>query len=222
MNAFVLKLIAITAMTIDHIGYVFFPYSTWMRVAGRLTMPIFAFLISEGFRHTKNIDKYIKRMFVLALISAVPFFLLFKTPSDVLFAYLFALLGLKGAQHEADKRKKVLKLLGFAVLSLVFVTDWPLVAPLMVYVFYYANYDKRKIFLGFTSVFFICYGIFYLVCVAINDMGLFLANNIQFGLFLALPIIFLYNGTQGPKAKYLFYWYYPLHLFAIWIIDILL
>ena len=222
MNSFVLKMIAIIAMTIDHVGYVFFPHHIWMRVTGRLTMPIIAFLTSEGFRYTRDIDKYIKRMFLFSIITIVPFYLLFKHPTNVLFAYTLALLGLKYANQEEDRLKKILILIGFALLSLIIASDWPLVGVLMVYVFYYANYNKKKIIINFSLVYFLCYSLLYLACVYFDNMALFNANKIQFGLFLSLPLIFLYNHKQGLKVKYLFYWYYPLHLLVIYLISLVI
>lgn len=40
-----LKMAAVLLMIVDHIGYFFFPEMTWLRVAGRLCVPIWFFLI---------------------------------------------------------------------------------------------------------------------------------------------------------------------------------
>jgi hypothetical protein len=70
-----IKLIAIVAMTIDHIALIVFPrYSLYMpvllmHIIGRLTAPIMMFFIVEGYYYTKNIKKYLLRLFVLAIIS---------------------------------------------------------------------------------------------------------------------------------------------------------
>ena len=74
MNAFKLKVIALTAMIIDHIGGAF-PHHTpfELRVIGRLTFPIFVYLLAEGFRHTRSPGKFLLRLFAFALISE-PFY----------------------------------------------------------------------------------------------------------------------------------------------------
>jgi len=74
MTAFTLKMIALIAMVIDHVGGVF-PDQTFFefRLIGRLTFPIFVYLIAEGFRHTKSPEKFLLRLFAFALISEIPY-----------------------------------------------------------------------------------------------------------------------------------------------------
>lgn len=54
MSGFVLKLIAAVSMLIDHAGLLLFPEQDWMRLVGRLAMPIFAYCIAEGFLYTRS------------------------------------------------------------------------------------------------------------------------------------------------------------------------
>lgn len=74
MSAFTLKIIALAAMLIDHIAAVFpYHFSFGFRVVGRMTFPIFVYLLAEGFRHTRSQTKYLLRLLAFALISE-PFF----------------------------------------------------------------------------------------------------------------------------------------------------
>lgn len=77
MNTFILKLIAITSMIIDHYGAIFVTHEIFYRYIGRLAFPIFCFLLVEGFIHTKDVKRYGKRLFIFALISEIPFDLAF-------------------------------------------------------------------------------------------------------------------------------------------------
>ena len=72
MSVFVLKIIACTAMFLDHIKYanpIFNNFFT--EYFGRLALPIFAFLIAEGYSHTSDLNKYIKRIFIFGVISQI-------------------------------------------------------------------------------------------------------------------------------------------------------
>ena len=78
MTAFVLKLIASACMLIDHIGAVFPTASpTAFRFIGRIAFPVYAYLVAQGCKHTKNINKYLLRLGIFALISEIPFDLAF-------------------------------------------------------------------------------------------------------------------------------------------------
>ena len=73
MSSFVLKLIAIVTMTLDHIGYMVFGKLSFFNCIGRLAFPIFAFQISEGYLHTKSKKNYLFRLLFFAFASQLPF-----------------------------------------------------------------------------------------------------------------------------------------------------
>ena len=73
MTSFTLKIIALITMFIDHSGYVFAGNFSFCNFIGRIAFPIFAFQISEGYKHTKNLKKYFLRLGIFALISQIPF-----------------------------------------------------------------------------------------------------------------------------------------------------
>jgi len=75
MSAFLLKLIALLTMMIDHIGVVYQPLFdvSLYRYIGRIAFPIFVFFVAEGCRRTSNIEKYVLRLGAFALISELPF-----------------------------------------------------------------------------------------------------------------------------------------------------
>ncbi len=74
MTGFQLKLLAMLAMTADHIGAVFFPEIPLLRWIGRLVL---CFFIGEGLRHARSPQRYLLRLTGFALLSELPFDLAF-------------------------------------------------------------------------------------------------------------------------------------------------
>ena len=74
MTTFILKIIALASMIIDHMGSVFPQYfGLEFRVIGRVAFPIFVYLLAEGFKHTRSPYKFLVRLGIFAMISE-PFF----------------------------------------------------------------------------------------------------------------------------------------------------
>ena len=100
LDGTMLKIIAMVSMVFDHVGDMFFPDMMWLRMVGRLAMPIFAFCITEGYIHTRNRNKYLLRMGIFALVSEVPFDLAFEgniniTHQNIMLTFFIAILSLK-------------------------------------------------------------------------------------------------------------------------------
>lgn len=82
MNNTNLKIIAMTAMLLDHI-WVFnpnFPYI--FHIIGRISAPIFIYCSVEAFKHTQNKYKYILRLYLLSLIMSLINGVMFETIGD--------------------------------------------------------------------------------------------------------------------------------------------
>ncbi|MFB5673519.1 TraX family protein [Paenibacillus terreus] len=93
--------IAMITMLIDHIGAVFHPdeLAPW-RIIGRIAFPIYTFALYLGYLHTRNMKRYMFRLFVLALLSQPPFMFAFGTAGlNVIFTLLVSLLALAGADR---------------------------------------------------------------------------------------------------------------------------
>ncbi len=73
ISANTLKIIAVLSMITDHVGFVFFPHELMFRYVGRIAFPIYCFLLTEGFFHTRNIYRYLARMGIFAVLSEIPF-----------------------------------------------------------------------------------------------------------------------------------------------------
>lgn len=73
-----MQYIAMITMLIDHIGAVFYPQVEELRIIGRIAFPIYAFAVYIGYKHTRNVQKYIWRLFWIAVLSQVPFMAAFN------------------------------------------------------------------------------------------------------------------------------------------------
>lgn len=73
-----LKILACMTMLIDHIGAIFFPYIAWIRIVGRISFPLYAFLLAEGVHHTRNLKKYGLRLLLILVLTELPYDLLFR------------------------------------------------------------------------------------------------------------------------------------------------
>lgn len=89
MSVFIIKTIAMIAMLFDHIAEVFgwtgwdiLPLNaTYLRCIGRISFPVFAFFIVNGWKYTRNREKYFLRLALCAVASHIPFTLAFYPPN---------------------------------------------------------------------------------------------------------------------------------------------
>ena len=202
-----LKWIAIITMAIDHLGAVLFPELIWMRYIGRISFPIFCFMLVEGFHHTSNLKKYFLRLSVFALISEIPYDLAFYQTvwyperQNVFFTLMIGLGLLWIWCREKEPVFKVGILIVAMWIAEILHTDYHGYGVLLIALFQFVR-EKNKIWLA--------------VCGAWN---LLWNNAIQYAGMLAIPLIALYNGKRGNGTKYLFYVFYPLHLMILYFIK---
>lgn len=104
-----IKLIAALTMLIDHIGFLFFPEDFLYRVIGRLAMPLFAYCVARGYFYSRKhgtFHKYLLNMFVLAVISQIPFSMVSSGKLNICFTWLLSLLLLAVAETQHDSPLK--------------------------------------------------------------------------------------------------------------------
>lgn len=232
-----LKILALITMTIDHVGVVLLPQYVILRVIGRLTYPIFAYMIAEGCFYTHSKKRYLGGIFALGLVCQLGFFVAMGSlEQSILTSFVLAIITIYALQLVDNRRDfiGVLALIGalaldaFVALALPVIlagTDfsidygfWGILLPAFCYaprIFFKKALDKQRLRLMLACA---TLGI-VLVCIQMNDwMG-----GIQwFSLFAIVPLA-CYNGKRGTwPLKHLFYIYYPAHLVAIWGIALLL
>lgn len=207
MTVFQIKIIAIAAMIIDHIGFFFFPENIWMRMIGRISFPLFAWLIANGVYHTKNIRKYGERLFLFAVISQIPFLLAHRSvdPSFWMLNILFTLfLGLIGIVFL--KNNNIFVVLILAVLAAALNVDYGAFGFLLIIFFYHFFYNWKLLFIAQTALFITAY---------LLSLGSLVDQVQPFGL-VSLLLIAFYNQKLGISAQYLFYIVYPLQYLIIY------
>ena len=101
-----LKLVAVIAMLIDHVGGAFFPTVPVFRWIGRMAFPLFCYCMTVGLLYTHDVRRYLGRLAVFAVVSQ-PFWILAFNRDDILgnltnwniyFTLLLSLLAMWGFQ----------------------------------------------------------------------------------------------------------------------------
>lgn len=234
-----LHIMAMIFMLCDHLWATVIPGNDWLTCIGRLTFPIFAFLIVEGYFHTHDLKKYVSRLFLFALISEIPFNLVmgsslfYPIHQNVLWTFLLGI-WLIHLNEKAKETSKVFVriLVGIGtvvlayVLGLLMMVDYYHAGVLMVLVFYFFrgrewwNYIGQMVLLYYINVEMLS-GFAY----EINIFGEIHYLVRQGFALLALIPIWLYRGKEGYKSKalqYLYYGFYPAHLLILWLVRLMM
>lgn len=235
LTSFTLHILAMLFMLCDHLWATLFPAAEWLTCIGRMAFPIFAFMIAEGYFHTSNVRKYLLRLFIFAVISEVPFNLIYGGSvfypfhQNVLWTFLIALLSI--TLIEKSKALNKWWLIWLTSIAIIFVdytlgtiamVDYFGAGVLTVLVFYFFRERKWWCFAG------------QLVCLAVINIymlgGYYYSvpiagyefEIVQQGFaLLALIPIWLYGGQQGYHSKpfqYFCYAFYPIHLLILYFI----
>ncbi len=221
LDAFQIKVILIILMTLDHLHYLNNIISpnviSVFSVISRGVAPMFAFFAVEGIRHTGNVKKYCFRLFALAGIVFAGNTILNRIFSsaaefqpinnNVIFTLAMGVLALAIIQWSKDKKRRTL----YLILSAnCFITgflwgEWGTVLLPFMFIQYF--FQKN-----------VAYRIAGYILIQIIALLLPFSEPLY---FLVFPFILLYNGRRGIKTdfgKYFFYFYYPIHLWIIYII----
>ena len=241
-----LKAVAIISMIIDHIAYYFYymmPSTIYLvcRILGRFSMPIFVFLIVQGYLKTSNIKKYITRIFKYAivtqvLISIISIFNTTYIPSyevnvyemlNILFSFCLSLCLI----YIIDKRNKffdscvydwIMKVIIFVLIITIYIVsniDYKFIIPTMAILMYVNEIINNKgtkfnKYIYSITLFFIIFILFIIQ----EEIVL------RFSIFSAIFIL-LYNGELGKKSiklKRLFYYIFPIQHFILYLLAMLI
>lgn len=226
LNLFFLKLFAFFCMLIDHLYKIqlLSPHIVFV-ILGRLSFPIFLFLLVNNFFTTSNPFQYKKRLLLFALLSQFPFSLFsFYVKGDieelnVLFTLLSCFLFLQLlTQRPKDKFSLIIK--GELILLFNLFCDYFLLSLLYAYFFYLFKKEK----LTFNAVFFLLLATYYVTILFYNVEQLFaLLSFLIIFYFSKLPSKTVLVSSRIKKFwQYFFYIAYPVHFFILILIDIIL
>ncbi len=235
ISSFALHIIAMVLMLCDHLWGTIVPGNDWLTLIGRIAYPIFAFMIVEGYFHTRSFKKYLLRLFLFALLSEIPFNLMHETSffaplnQNVLWTFILALLCMKLLDKIRAKMKLwfsiplcALVILLFTLLGMFTFVDYMHYGIWMILVFYFFRGNKWYHYAGQLV------GIGYINLFAMK--GLVFPTEIfghvfeipqQGAAVLALILIWCYRGKRGyhnTVTKYAFYAFYPIHMLILGLI----
>ena len=245
ISGYRLKYIALFSMFLDHIGVIgkaFLSKNVYflLRAVGRLSFPLFCFILAEGFFHTKNRKKYQQRLFIFALLSEIPYDLAFhylpaSTLNSVLHLQKLSLTDFSAAFQEQTvlftlflgftamilmenasqyRRNAFYRnfdiLIIFCCLSEVFQTDCGAAGILCIY-FFYSIYKKR----GSSTELPIKAGFIGTLPAALPLLTYVSPFPVQIFALADSLLLHCYNGEKGRGSKYFFYLFYPLHLLIL-------
>ena len=213
-----LKLIAMLTMTIDHIGVILLPQYRFLRVIGRLAMPIYAFMIAEGCHYTHDRKAYFLRLFGLAVLCQVVYALVDRSLYQCILVTFSGSVGLICVVENAWQKRTPGAVLSAAILFIViylvceklplllpgFHVDYGIWGVLLPVIVYFGGRDVVSFGLGTL-----------LLCLS--------SGQLQWWSLLSVPLIALYNSQRGKyHLGWVFYLYYPAHLVILYAISYLL
>ena len=239
VTSFALHILAMGLMLCDHLWATVIPGNGWLTCIGRLAFPLFAFLLVEGYFHTKNLKRYVLRLLVFAAISEIPFNLMTGSGlinpvhQNVLWTFLIGIGLMHLTEWAKDAPRKIWRwlLLGVGVLSgcliaMLGMTDYMHFGVLTVLVFYLFRDRRWWCFAG--QAFLLWYINFEMAGGVVYPFELF-GRDCSFPqqgfALLALIPIWLYRGKQGRYSKtlkYTYYTFYPVHLLILYLLMLII
>ncbi len=220
-------------MLIDHIGYIFFPEIDLLRIIGRISFPIFAFMIAEGCEYTKNKLRYFLTIFLLGAFCQLVYFIVDRSMYlGILITFSLSIVAIYALQNlkrsiVAKKNIVISSLLFITVIGAIYVLNvfahvdyhfFGCMAPLFASIFRKPKSSTSKIWQKLDN------NLIHVSMLAICLVFVWLSSGQkQIYALLAIPFLLLYSGKKGKlNLKYFFYIFYPVHLAVLQGIAVLM
>lgn len=232
LSAAALHILAMTFMLMDHLWATLLPAQEWLTCVGRIAFPIFAFMAVEGYFHTHNLKKYLLRMLIFAVISEVPFDLMYggtwfyPVHQNVIWTLMMGLVGIHLMETVRKKKSTFVYILVSAIvvilgglLGTLSMVDYYGIGVLTVFIFYFFRGRKWWCLLGqMLALYWVNVEMLGGLMYPIRLFGMEFELCQQGLALLALLPIWLYRGRQGYHSKpfqYFCYAFYPIHMLVI-------
>ncbi|MGX7264749.1 TraX family protein [Enterococcus crotali] len=244
-TTFDLKLMGIVLMFIDHIHQMFVSMGApnWLDWFGRPVATLFFFVSVVGFSHTRSKEKYMMRLYLGMVLMTLGSFFLQKIVgyeevqlmNNIFRDLLVGTLMMYGIDKIAEGRstKKFSKvIMGIVIMVLPIVSSGVLMmlmsdpSTIMVAV-WGANFIPALLFAE-NSVMVLLIPLMYLAknqrwlqCLMITLVAVlfFFQGSTQWMMIFAVIPILLFNGEKGKGMKNFFYFFYPLHIWILYLIS---
>ena len=232
LSAAALHILAMAFMLMDHLWATLLPAQEWLTCVGRIAFPIFAFMAVEGYFHTHNLKKYLLRMLIFAVISEVPFDLMYggtwfyPVHQNVIWTLMMGLVGIHLMETVRKKKSTFVYILVSAIvvilgglLGTLSMVDYYGIGVLTVFIFYFFRGRKWWCLLGqMLALYWVNVELLGGLMYPIRLFGMEFELCQQGLALLALLPIWLYRGRQGYHSKpfqYFCYAFYPIHMLVI-------
>lgn len=203
LNNYQIKLLAALLMVVDHVGLIFFPSTTLWRLVGRISFPLFAWLLAQGAKHTRSFSRYLLRLLILGLLSQPIYYFAFSSNQlNILFTLAIGLITLR-LENRFHRYRYLIRMIGVVLAELLNVD--------------YGGYGVLVILLlgSFRSTL-----IWWVAWIALHiAVSSYLGFN-QTAAVITPVILGFANHRRGPKARW-FYGFYPFHLLALKLVSYL-
>ena len=237
LSSFDIKIIAFVTMIIDHIAvffYYFFNEEMYdiLRAIGRISMSLFVFLIYQGFKHTSSINKYKRRLLILAVLTQIlqiiigiiinsiypDYSVYFYEKINIIFSLyillnIFSILDIIKNKNSKDRERLFGGVL-IIIISLLYCflnIEYGLVVPIIgicIYCIDKLKNNYKKVIITFLGI--------------VSYMAIYIHQPLGFFAFISIIFMILYNGKKGPNLGRIFYVLYPIHINILYIIGAIL
>ncbi|MBQ8640802.1 MAG: hypothetical protein IJ480_01170 [Clostridia bacterium] len=238
MSGFIIKLIAAATMLIDHAGLLLFPGQAWMRIVGRISYPLFAYSIAEGFRYTRNRLRYFLQIFILGVLCQIVYTIAERELYfGILLTFSFSI-ALMAAIRETKAAWQGEKTALGDWLSTRGVSDTlrctlTAAALFLLTIGTSAVTMAVRVDYGFCGILVplaaylpekvpVRKGVFAAGLLALSLVQWSMGDHVQIWCLFAMIPLLLYTGKPGKyRMKWFFYIFYPAHMAALYLLSLL-